>query len=107
MEIAGLVFFLLAFVCMIAWNVAYPRFLRRLRTHHTDVWTKLGCPRYIEFRFAPAVAAVSYLVRRRYQTVEDDALVSLAAWSRIALIGTVAGLALAFVFIAPVIASKP
>jgi hypothetical protein len=92
MEITTVVFFLLAFVCAMAWNVLYPRFLGRLR---------------IELRFAPALAALRFLLQRHYQPMEDKSLVSLAAWSRIALIGTVVGMALAFAFIAIVVASKP
>lgn len=107
MEITAVVFFLLGFVCAMAWNVVYPRFLGRLRTHHTAVWDRLGRPKYIELRFAPAIAALRFLLYRHYLPMEDKSLVSLAAWSRIALIGTVAGMALAFAFIAPVIASKP
>ena len=107
MEITAVVFFLLAFVCAMAWNALYPRFLGRLRTHHTDVWDQLGRPKYIELRFAPAVAALRFLLLRHYRAMEDTSLVSLATWSRVALIGTVAGMALAFAFIAPVIASKP
>jgi hypothetical protein len=107
MEITTVVFFLLAFVCAMAWNVLYPRFLGRLRTHHADVWDQLGRPKYIELRFAPALAALRFLLQRHYQPMEDKSLVSLAAWSRIALIGTVVGMALAFAFIAIVVASKP
>ena len=107
MEIAAVTFFLFAFLCAMAWNVLYPRFLGRLRIHHGDIWNELGRPKYIEFRAAPVLAAVRFLVQRRYQAIDDRSLVSLATWSRIALLGTVAGMALAIMFIAPVIASKP
>jgi hypothetical protein len=106
-EFTALVFFAIAFICGMAWNVFYPQFLQRLRTHHSHVWEQLGCPKYIELRAKPMAAALRFLLGRHYLVLKDHLLVSLAARSRMALIGAVGGLALSFLFMAPVIASKP
>jgi len=107
MEFTALVFFGIAFMCGVAWNVFYPQFLQRLRAHHSHVWEQLGCPRYIELRVKPLAAALRFLLGRHYLVTKDNLLVSLAARSRMALIGAIGGMVLSFLFIAPVIASKP
>ena len=107
MEITALAFFAIAFMCGMAWNVFYPQFLQRLRAHHSDVWEQLGCPKYIELRVRPLAAALRFLLGRHYLVIKDTLLVSLAARSRMALIGAVGGMVLSFLFIAPVIAGMP
>ena len=83
--IAVLGLYAIAFVgsCVgsLVFNVALRR---RLRTHHADVWMRLGSPTFLDIALQRDSGSLwSWVWRRRYDELDDAATVRIASLLRI------------------------
>ena len=99
MEVIAVTFFAIAFACVVAWNVLYPRLLAKLRTHHAATWQQLGCPKYMDLRPSRTTAVLRFLLRRDYLPLADESLAVIATRARTVLIGAYVGLGIFVVLI--------
>ena len=86
--------FVIALICAIIWNVAYPQFLAHLQKHHNVIWHQLGSPTYFGWSYSSQISIIRFLWRRQYLTVGDTCLAKLGARARTALLGACASIVL-------------